>query len=166
MHLSPLSPDRAVDTRTGVAWARLSGLVSTPGPVVSALAWTGALLLVLSAIIHLHLWSQSYQHIPTIGLLFLIQGIAGIVLAITVTVFRHLVILIGGALFAIGTIGGLLLSVNVGLFGFRDSLSAPYAAMSLIFEAGAFSVLAGAAVLTVARQPKSARRRPTSPGVT
>jgi hypothetical protein len=59
----------------------------------------------------------------------------------------------------------LLLSVNVGLFGFRDSLSAPYATLSLIFEAGAFAVLVGAAVLTVARQRKSAHRRPAWPGV-
>jgi hypothetical protein len=165
MHLGPLTRSRAIDRRTAGARARLSGLMTTPGTVVSALAWIGALLLVLSAIIHLHLWSQGYQHIPTIGPLFLIQGIVGIVLAITVAVSRHLVALVVGALFAIGTIGGLLLSVNVGLFGFRDSLSAPYATLSLIFEAGAFVVLVGAAVLTVARQRKSAHRRPAWPGV-
>jgi xanthine/uracil permease len=142
-----------MDTPTGGAWARRSAFVSRPGPVVSGLAWIGALLLVLSAIIHLHLWSQSYQHVPTIGPLFLTQGIAGIVLAIMVSVSRHLVMLISGALFAIGTIGGLLLSVYVGLFGFRDSLSAPYATLSLLFEAVAFAVLAGAAVLTATRAP-------------
>jgi hypothetical protein len=105
--------------------------------------------LVLSGVIHLHLWAQSYQRIPTIGPLFLIQGIVGIVLAVLVTVFRRLVVLTGAALFAIGTIGGLLLSVNVGLFGFQDSLSAPYATTSLILEAIAFVMLAGAAVLTM-----------------
>jgi hypothetical protein len=84
----------------------------------------------------------------------LIQGIAGIGLAFAVSVFRRPVILIGAALFAIGTIGGLLLSVYVGLFGFRDSLRAPYATMSLMFEAVAFAVLTGAAVLTVARAPR------------
>ena len=151
MRQGPLSSNRAIDARTGSAWKRVFGFVSTPGPIVTALAWIGALLLVLSAIIHIHLWSQSYQHIPTIGPLFLIQGIAGIVLAVTVAVLRQPAILIGAALFAIGTIGGLLLSVYVGLFGFRDSLSAPYAAMSLIFEAVAFAVLAGGAGLTVAR---------------
>ncbi|MGH9097772.1 MAG: hypothetical protein ACRDWB_10145 [Acidimicrobiales bacterium] len=131
--------------------------MNRPGPAVSALAWIGALLLVVSAIIHIHLWSQSYQHIPTIGPLFLTQGIAGIVLAITVSVFRHRLILMGGALFAIGTLGGLLLSVYVGLFGFRDSLSAPYASMSLVLEAVAFAVLAGAAVLTGTRARRAAQ---------
>lgn len=154
MRLAPLSSNRAIDTRAGRVWERRSGLGIRPGPVVSALAWIGALFLILSATIHLHLWSQSYRHIPTIGPLFVIQGISGIVLAITISIFRRLVILIGGALFAIGTIGGLLLSVYVGLFGFQDSLSAPYAGMSLVIEAIAFAALAGAAVLTVARVPR------------
>ncbi len=127
----------------------MTGLVGTPGPVVNVLAWLGAILLILSAIIHLHLWSQSYHQIPTIGPLFLLQGIAGIVIAIAVAIIRRFLVLAGGALFAIGTIGGLLLSVNVGLFGFRDSLSAPYATASLVIEAAAFALLSGAAVLTV-----------------
>ena len=137
-------------------------VMGSPGPIVSGLAWIGAVLLVLSAVIHLHLWSQSYQHIPTIGPLFLVQGIAGIVLAVLVAVFRRLVVLAGAALFAIGTIGGLLLSVYVGLFGFQDSLSAPYATMSLIVEAVAFVVLAGAAALTlVLRREVLVHGRPT-----
>jgi hypothetical protein len=122
-----------------------------PGPLVSGLAWIGAVLLVLSAAIHLHLWSQSYQHIPTIGPLFLLQGIAGIGLALMVAVLRHPLVLIGAALFAAGTIGGLMLSVYVGLFGFKDSLSAPYATKSLILEAVAFGVLTAAALLSRVR---------------
>jgi hypothetical protein len=138
------------------------GLMGSPGPVVSVLAWIGAVLLVLSAVVHLHLWSQSYQHIPTIGPLFLIQGIIGIVLAALVTVFRRLLVLAGAALFAIGTIGGLLLSVYVGLFGFRDSLSAPYALTSLTVEAITVVVLAGAAALTlVLRREGLVHGRPT-----
>jgi hypothetical protein len=128
--------------------------------VVSGLAWIGGLLLILSAIVHLHLWSQNYRHIPTIGPLFLVQGIGGILLAIVVSVFRRPVVLVGAALFAIGTVGGLLLSVYVGLFGFTDSLSAPYAGMSLMLEAAAFVVLAGAAAMTMF--PASRLRRASS----
>lgn len=146
-----LTANRGTDVQAGGVRPRLLGLVDHPGPLVSGLAWIGALLLVLSAGIHLHLWSQSYRHIPTIGPLFLLQGIAGIGLAIIVAVFRHRLALIGASLFAVGTIGGLLLSVYVGLFGFKDSLSAPYATMSLILEAVAFGVLTGAAVLSMAR---------------
>lgn len=140
---------RGTDARATGLGGRVTSVMGSPGPIVTGLAWIGAVLLVLSAVIHLHLWSQSYQHIPTIGPLFLVQGIAGIVLAVLVAVFRRLVVLAGAALFAIGTIGGLLLSVYVGLFGFQDSLSAPYATASLIIEAIAFVVLAGAGALTL-----------------
>ena len=77
-------------------------------------------------------------------------------------VFRRLLVFAGAALFAIGTIGGLLLSVYVGLFGFQDSLSAPYAVTSLILEAIAFVVLGAAAALTlVLRREVLVHGRPT-----
>lgn len=104
-------------------------------------SWLGAGLLVWSAVIHLHLWSAGYRHIPTIGPLFLLQGVLGIVLAVGIAVVRHPLALVAGALFAVGTIGGLLLSVNVGLFGFQDSLSAPFAVQSLVVEIVAAVVL-------------------------
>ena len=112
------------------------------GLLASAVAVLGAALLIWSATIHLLLWSQSYQHIPTIGPLFLVQGIVGILIAISIVILRGPLVLAGGALFAVGTLGGLLLSVNVGLFGFQDSLSAPYATESLVVEAVAAGVLA------------------------
>lgn len=118
------------------------GLAATLGAVAGAglLAWSG--------IIHLHLWSTGYRHIPTIGWLFLLQGIAGLVQAVVIAVSRRLLPILAGAVFAIGTIGGLLLSVHVGLFGFRDSLSAPFATESLVVEAAAALVLGATAVLT------------------
>ena len=51
-----------------------------------------------------HLWSQSYHQIPTIGPLFLLQGIAGLVIAVAVAVARRFVVLVGAALFALGTV--------------------------------------------------------------
>jgi len=49
---------------------------------ITALAVVGAGLTVWSGVIHLQLWSQGYRDIPVIGPLFLIQGIATIVLAL------------------------------------------------------------------------------------
>ncbi len=131
------------------SWPRL---LAHPPMVVSLLCWAGSILLVASAVIHLHLWSTGYRHIPTIGPLFLLQGIAGIVVALAVAVTRNLLVALGAALFAAGTIGGLVLSVEVGLFGFRDSFSAPYATMSLVIESAAFVVLAAAVVISLVRR--------------
>ena len=44
--------------------------------------------------------------------------------------------------FMIATIGGLLLSIYVGLFGFMDTLAAPYAGLSLGVESAGAVVLA------------------------
>jgi hypothetical protein len=131
--------------------------MASPGWAVTALCWSGSLLLVVSALIHLHLWSTGYRHIPTIGPLFLLQGAAGIVLAVAVAVSRHVLVTVAAAGFALGTIGGLLVSVEVGLFGFKDSFSAPDARVSLAVEAAAFVVLASASVLEIVQS----RRRAT-----
>ena len=111
--------------------------------------------MLVSAFIHLHLWDTGYRHIPTIGPLFLLQGIAGIVIAVVIAVWRRPLVSLIGALFAASTIGGLVLSVEVGLFGFKDSFSAPYATSSLIIEAAAFVVLAVATFVSLHRGVES-----------
>jgi hypothetical protein len=103
----------------------------------------GSALLVASSAIHLELWSMGYRTIPTIGPLFLVQAIAGTLLAGLLLLSRRLLMVAAAAGFMIATIGGLLLSVSIGLFGFMDSLAAPYAGLSLGVESG------GAVVLTV-----------------
>lgn len=119
-------------------------------------AWLGAVLLVLSSAIHLHLWFSGYRHIPTIGPLFVVQAVSGIVLAAVVAVRRSPIVLAAGALFAAGTVGALLISVNFSLFGFRDSIDAPYAKSSLVVECLATIVLAVAA--TVAARSRGTAR--------
>jgi hypothetical protein len=104
----------------------------------------GAALVATTAAIHLHLWASGYRTIPTIGSLFLFQGVAGAVLAVALVAWRRLGTVVAAAGFMIATIGGLLLSVYVGLFGFTDTLAAPFAGLSLAVES------AGAAVLGVA----------------
>jgi hypothetical protein len=106
----------------------------------------GAALLASSGVIHLRLWATGYRTIPTIptiGPLFLLQGIAGVVLAVVLLLWRRLVVVLAGAGFMVATTGGLLVSVKFGLFGFTDTLAAPYAGLSVVLES------AGAVVLGV-----------------
>ena len=133
--------------RSSARWSWRS-LINSPDLTHSLLFWVGALLVAGSAVIHLHLWSTGYRHIPTIGPLFLVQGIAGLLAAVAVGVARHPLVAAATALFVAGTIGGLVLSVEVGLFGFRDSFSAPWATTSLVVEGAAVVVLATAAYTT------------------
>jgi hypothetical protein len=126
----------------------LTGPAQLASPVsrwaVTLLAVAGAALVVWSGVIHLQLWSDGYRDIPVIGPLFGIQGIASIALALSLVVFRRLVLLAAGAVLLAATAVGLLLSAGIGLFGYTESLSVPYAETSLVVE------FTGAAVLMVA----------------
>jgi hypothetical protein len=126
---------RLVDRRPAVA-----------PPVVLILRVLGAALLVAMAWIHLYLWNQGYSDIDVIGPAFMLNAIAGFVLAIGVLLApRRLLgwVAAAGALLQAGTLGALMLSVTVGLFGFVETTSA-----SLFWETVIVEV-AGAVVLAV-----------------
>jgi hypothetical protein len=112
--------------------------------VAGAAMVAGALCLAGTAFVHLHLHDHGYGSIPTIGPLFMLQAIVGLALAVLVACWHRWFVAAAGALFLLATAGGLLYSVWFGLFGFSDSLGAPYAGMSLVLE------FAGAVVLTAA----------------
>lgn len=116
---------------------------------INVLTWAGAVLVLLSGVIHLRLWADGYQGISVIGPLFLAQGIVGILLAVALGVFRRLGLILAGAAYCVATAAGLLLSVYVSLFGFKESLAVPYAVSSLVeeFVAGGVLLIAAAAVL-------------------
>lgn len=119
---------------------------------VNILAVAGAALLVWSGVIHLQLWSEGYRDISVVGPLFLVQGIGSILVALALCVFRRLVLMAAGAVLLAATAVGLLLSVHISLFGYRESLGVPYAVSSLVVEfAGAAVLVVAAAIVLVAQ---------------
>ena len=121
-------------------------------PAALALMAVGVATLAWSSWIHLHLYTDGYGHIATIGPLFLMQGIVAAVLSLGVLVTRRLEAAALGVLFLLSTIGGLLLSDWVGLFGFHDHLDAPFAGLSITVEAVGAVALAGALAWDVRRR--------------
>ena len=117
---------------------------------------TGAGLLAASAAIHLDLYLTGFRTIPTIGPLFLFQVIAGFALALAILAapFTPLTrrpgidaaIAVASAGYAIATLGGYLLSLWVGLFGFHE-IRTTAGTVAGILEIAAFGVLLGLAVL-------------------
>jgi hypothetical protein len=123
---------------------------------VTVVIAVGAALVAVSGIIHLYLWGKQfgYKDIPTIGPLFLIQGIATIIIALLVIGSRRLGALLIGAGTMAASVVALILAIEVGLFGFRDSWAAPYAKTSLYEEiAGGVVLLAAAGWLAWAGRP-------------
>jgi hypothetical protein len=128
----------------------------------------GGALLVWSASIHFHLWSETdgYRSIPTIGPLFLMQSIAALIIGIGLVVVRRVWAAVIGIGFAVSTIAGFLLSVAVGLFGFKDSWLAPFAKQAFTIELLAVVVLIAAAALCLVGSVPHARAGTTPVGTT
>jgi hypothetical protein len=144
-------------TRANAIRFLLRGPGAVPSRIVRlavlALTATGAGFLIWSGVIHLELWGDGYKDISVIGPLFLLQGIASIVIAVVIVALRWLVLLAAGAVAGVATAVGLLLTVYVGLFGYTESLTVPYATLSLAVELTAAFVLLAAAVLLALAAP-------------
>ena len=119
---------------------------------------SGALLLAVSAGIHLDLYLTGYRKIPTIGWLFLLQVIAGFVLTIAALVTRSRLAAAASAALALSTLGAYLLAVWIGLFGFKEIRTRAGIAAGLI-EVAAFATLALAAVTADPARLSDATRR-------
>jgi predicted lipoprotein with Yx(FWY)xxD motif len=110
----------------------------------------GAGLLIATGAIHLDLYLTGYRTIPTIGWLFLLQVIVAFalglaVLAIGRPVIARRVAAAAGAGFALATLGGYLLTVWIGLFGFKE-VRTTAGIVAGVIEVAAFAVLAALAL--------------------
>ena len=126
---------------------------------VLALSLTGAAFLVWSAVIHLQLWGDGYSDISVIGPLFLAQGIGVIVVAVAIVAFRSLALMAAGAVAGAATAVGLLLTAHGGLFGYTESLSVPYATLSLAVEfTAAFLLVLATGLLALSPRARAAAK--------
>jgi predicted lipoprotein with Yx(FWY)xxD motif len=119
----------------------------------------GAGLLIATASIHLDLYLTGYRSIPTIGWLFLLQVIAAFALGVAVLLSGHWLAAAAGAGFALATLGGYLLSLWTGLFGFTE-VRTTAGIVAGVIEVAAFAVLAVLALegaVAAGRAPRAAR---------
>jgi len=115
-----------------------------------ALRLAGGGLLITTAAIHLDLYLTGYRSIPTIGWLFLFQVIAAFVLGAAVLATAARLAAAAGAAFSLATLGGYLLSLWVGLFGFKEVRTTAGIAAGVV-EVAAFAALAGLAAMPAER---------------
>jgi predicted lipoprotein with Yx(FWY)xxD motif len=111
------------------SWARL------------ALRLAGSGLLIATGAIHLDLYLTGYRSIPTIGWLFLLQVIVAFGLGAAVLLSGGRRAAAAGALFCMATLGGYLLSLWIGLFGFHE-VRTTAGIVAGVIEVAAFAALA------------------------
>jgi hypothetical protein len=108
----------------------------------------GAVCVLGSGVIHLYLWGKQYGYrsIPTIGPLFLLQGIVSILIGLLTLISRRVWVVLVAAGLMVTSFIALIIAVEVGLFGFQDSWTSPYALTALYDEIVGAAVLLAAAV--------------------
>jgi predicted lipoprotein with Yx(FWY)xxD motif len=115
-----------------------------------ALRLAGGGLLVATGAIHLDLYLTGYRSIPVIGWLFLFQVIAAFVLGAAVLASAARLTAAAGAVFSLAALGGYLLSLWIGLFGFKEVRTTAGIAVGVV-EVAAFAALAGLAAMPAER---------------
>lgn len=111
-----------------------------------ALRLGGAALLVATAGIHLYLWQDGYRSIHVIGPLFLLNAVGGAAAALGLLLAPARLLPMAaalGGLLELGTLGGLLVSTTVGLFGFTESWQAELVPQSVVVETTGALLLLG-----------------------
>jgi uncharacterized membrane protein YqaE (UPF0057 family) len=94
---------------------------------VGILAWMGA--------VHLHLWREGYRYIPHgVGPSFLADAITAFALAAVLAVYARPLTGLVAVGFTAATLGALLVSLTIGLFGFPESIHASYVVQTLVLE--------------------------------
>jgi hypothetical protein len=119
-----------------------------------AMRIVSAALLVWIGYIHWHLWQEGYKFIPTDGPFFLVDAIAAAMLAAAVLIWARPLAGLLATGFTASTIGALIISLAVGLFGFHESIHASFVVESLILESAATTVLATWMVTAASAVPR------------
>lgn len=97
-----------------------------------ALAAAGALL---SAVVHLDLYDVGgFSEIKTIGALFLLDVVAGLVLGVAVLVWRHWLTALLAAGFGAATVIAFWISVVHGLFGVKEVATGSFEVLAAVAE--------------------------------
>lgn len=106
--------------------------------------------LLFSAWIHLDLWLVGYRDIEYIGPLFMVNVVAGVLIALAVALWRHWLPPLLTVGFGLATLGAYLLSITVGLFGISNEPGGTPQLLAALTET--VCVLAGGALLLAERR--------------
>src|SRR5215469_2301583 len=119
---------------------------------VGLLAWIGWVHWVLYH-------NEGYHFIPHVGPFFLVDAIAGVVLALVLLAWPRPIVGLVSAGFVASTILALVISLTAGLLGFHEHISANYVVLALVVESITVVVLlawTALAAWAIPRGPNSA----------
>ena len=135
---------------------RSTGLLPHP------LRAVGGILVAAIGGIHLYLYFDYFHRIHVIGVLFLANAAAGILIALWLLASDGVLALVAGAGFAATTLAAFLISVQWGLFGYHERFSGTWQSSAGLVELVAAILLASLAAQSGLR-PLHRIAKPTQP---
>jgi hypothetical protein len=114
----------------------------------------------LAAVVHLDLWVQGFSSVATIGPLFMLDFVAGMIIGVGVLVWRHWLPALAAAGFGAATVIAFWISVVHGLFGVKET---PTGSSEILAEVAEYSavVFGLAALVMLIWRPKSSSPPPS-----
>lgn len=101
-----------------------------------------AAAVVVSAGIHFWLWfDEGYRELEVVGPAFMVNAVAGVVIAVLLLTWRHWAPLLLTAGFGAATLGAFIVSTTVGLFGVNEQWAGGYQWAAAVSEV--LAILAG-----------------------
>lgn len=114
-----------------------------------------ALSLLGSAYVHWAEWQNWASFNDVVGPLFLLNVVAGVVLAVAVVVWRHWLPVLLGFGFGVATLAAYVLALTVGLFGVKQQFTSAAETWGVVTDLGC--IVAGGALLLVRDWRQSSR---------
>ncbi len=107
-----------------------------------------AAAVLLSADVHFELWANNgFKDVHTIGPLFLLNAIGGLVIALVMLMWRHWLPVLAAVGFGVATLIAFWISITAGLFGLKEQASGTPQVIAEVAEI--IAVVGGALLLLI-----------------
>lgn len=123
--------------------------------------WVLAVSVLVSALVHLYLWFDGYQDLEIVGPAFLLNAVAGVVIAVAVMAWRHWLPVVAAVGFGAVTLGAFVVSGTVGLGPVQQQVLGPWEVIAGVAELVA--VLVGLWALLPGHRDRAEADVPTRP---
>jgi hypothetical protein len=100
-------------------YVELSARRRAPGQVAGRVAL--ALLVAAAGAVHLYLYFDFFHRVHVVGVLFLVNAAAGLLIGAFLLVRRDRLVLLAALGYAVGTLVGFVVSTRWGLFGYHET---------------------------------------------
>jgi hypothetical protein len=116
-----------------------------------------AAAVLISAYVHLKEWMDGMRHVHVIGGLFVVNIVAGIVIAVLLVTWRHWLAPFLAFGFGASTLGGFVIAAQWGLFGDHEKWQGSYVWTAAVVEA--IAIVGGLYLLASERRTAPVRER-------